>query len=108
MGFGDTFSYYEYESDNGHTYNIKLSAITAAQGGFTEADSAFSNPSWPFHERDMRHVTGSTDAGKRAHIPVGINSNALYQNAAGSFTLHGTSYTVDSAIGERRDVRHVK
>jgi hypothetical protein len=108
MGFGDTFSYYEYESDDTKTYNVKLSAITAANGGFTEADSAFSNPSWPFDEKDMRHVAGNDGAHHESRQPIASNTNALYQNAAGTFTAHGREFTITSAMGENRKITHVK
>lgn len=101
MGFGDTFKFYGYQSDNGGDYVVKLSAAIATVGGFAEVTDPLSEPGWPFGPSNMRHVWGVSAAGKRARIPLATNADSLYV-AGGTFSLHGTSYKVEGAIGEAR------
>lgn len=110
MATGDKFGWYTYVSDNGNPYTIKLSATTAGQGGFTSTNPPLggTQPVWPWHERDLRHVTGvNTTSGKRARLPVALNVNALYQSG-GSFTIDAGTFVVLGAEGERRPASHVK
>lgn len=107
MGLGDTFAFYTYVSDNGNSYNVKLSAAVAAAGSFGAASlSPLSLPEWPFHEKNMRHVWGNDGAGHRARLAVSHNNNALY-TGGGTFSLHGRNYGVQGAIGEKRKLNSV-
>lgn len=110
MGLGDVFGYFHYDSDDGTTYIVKLSNEVAAAGGFSAAAGgplASSNPVWPYHESDMRHVTGRDGANHRARCPVASFTNTLYQDG-GAFSIHSRSYTVTGAIGERRIATHIR
>jgi hypothetical protein len=108
MGYGDTFNYFNYVSDNGKTYCVKMSTAVAAQGGLPVTNAPSTAQFWFYHQRDLRHVTGVSSSGKRAHIPCGTPNNTLFTAQGGSFTLHGVAYTIESSIGERRDIRHIK
>lgn len=102
MGFGDDFAYYNYISDNGETYIVKLSSITGGQGGFIQtAGSPLDGVGYPFGPRNMRHVWGVSLTGKRARLPIADASNTKFVDG-GTFTLHGESYTIQGAIGEKR------
>lgn len=100
MGLGDSFGFWNYDSDDGNTYAVKLSALTAAAGGFTEADLEGAN-FYPYGPKNMRHVWGVADTGKRARIPLATNSNAKFVSL-GTFSLHGVDYKIEGAIGEAR------
>jgi len=101
MGVGDEFKFYHYESDNGNTYIVKLSTLIAEKGTFNEASSALELPAWPYNTKNMRHVTGVSDTGKRLRLPLASNADALYISG-GSVSLHGTTFKIEGAIGERR------
>ena len=106
MSQGDLFAPWEYDSDNGGKYTLKLSNTIANAAGFQIANNYFSllGP-WPYHERDLRHVNGSTPGGKRTRIPCPSNSTPLYV-IGGTYNLRGTVYTVLGAEGERRPGSH--
>lgn len=104
MSTGDKFGYYIYASDNTLNYVVKLSAKTAAAGGFaaTSAPSPLSlGVVWPYGAHNMRHVTGKDGSGKRARIPVGAPGNALFISG-GTFSIDAGSFLVLGAEGERR------
>lgn len=103
MGLGDTFSFYSYNSDDGTTYTVKLSAAVATAGGFSEATGTF-RP-FPFGSKNLRHVWGVDNTGKRARCPVASNTNGLYVGGTSIFDLHGRTYNAEGRIGERRDLR---
>lgn len=110
MGLGDTFGYFDYNSDDGTTYVIKLSTAVATAGGFSAASGGpigGTNTVWPWHESDMRHVTGRDGSGHRARCPIASPSNTLFQSG-GTFTIHSRGYVVTGAEGERRVANHVR
>lgn len=110
MSTGDTFSYWNYSSDNGHDYVIRLSGRIASAGGFGPSTGSPLDPGstfWPFHPRDMRHVTGRASDGSHARLPIGTSGNSLYVSG-GTFTLNGKGYVVTGAEGERRVARDAK
>ena len=95
--------WFTYVSDNGNPYTIKLSNAVATAGGFSGTSPPLGGTQavWPWHARDMRHVTGVSGTGKRARLPVALNVNALYQSG-GSFTIAAGTFTVTGAEGENR------
>jgi hypothetical protein len=99
--------WYTYVSDNGNPYTVKLSAAVATAGGFSSTSPPLggSQPVWPWHARDMRHVTGVAGT-KRARCPMALNVNALYQSG-GSFTIAAGTFTVTGAEGENRRATNV-
>jgi hypothetical protein len=99
MGRGDSFSYFGYVSDDTTIYGVKMSVLVASAGGFTGVSGPVAK-FWPFHSRNMRHVWGKNGAA-RARLPLATASNTLYVSG-GSFTLGGTTYVVEGAIGEKR------
>jgi len=101
MGFGDTFKFYAYTSDDGNVYSVKLSALVAAEGGFTVVSGAAIKNGYPFGPKNMRHVWGVSAAGKRARVPMADASDPKFVTG-GTFSLHGASYTIEGAIGEAR------
>ncbi len=105
MGRGDTFGFYAYASDNTQTYAVKLSAAVAAQGGFTSSASPTTEPVWPYHADNMRHVWGKNGT-QRARLPIQSNATALY-TAGGTFTLGTVVYVVEGIIGEKRKLNCV-
>lgn len=106
MGWGDTFLYALYTSDDGEQYIVKLSSATSTEGGFTPEPDPLAAPGWPYGPHNMRHVCGESAGGKRATLPIALPSSTMFVDG-GSFTIHGTSYTITSMIGERRDVRNL-
>jgi hypothetical protein len=110
MGAGDSFGYYAYISDNGNTYNVRLSTADAAAGGFGAEVAALSNPGWPWHKRDLRHVTGADSANAYLHgrLKVATAANALFKSG-GTWTNSVTekTYNVQGAEGERRPANHI-
>jgi hypothetical protein len=107
MSFGDTFGYFSYQSDDGNSYTVKMSAAIASQGGYsaTTAPIAGGQPVWPYHAHDMRHVTGKFGT-SRARCPIASASNGKYM-AGGTFTLNAIVYVITGAEGERRVASHV-
>lgn len=101
MGFGDQFAFYGYDSDDTKSYVVKLSIAQAAEGGFSLVSNPLSAPGWPFNPKNMRHVWGKSASGKRAKLYCAAPDNTKY-TSGGTFQVHGTSYTVEGAIGERR------
>lgn len=108
MGQGDTFGWYIYNSDNGQSYNIKLSALEAAASGAQPSDlNAY--PAWPWHKRDLRHVDGVTGSGKRGVLYIMSAVSSLFaMRTANSWTMGAYTYQVTGAEGERRPTSHMK
>jgi hypothetical protein len=106
MGVGDTFSFYGYSSDNGHTYAIKLSTLVATQGGFGSTVDPNTTPPFPYGPKNVRHVWGKSSTGKRTRLPISTASFGLYVSG-GTFTLGAGSYDVEGAIGEARKLNSV-
>lgn len=102
MGFGDTFGFYTYNSDNGNAYAVKLSTAVATAGGF-EANTNPAGAPWPYGPKNMRHVWGRSGAGKRARLPLADADNDLFISG-GTFPSHSVTFTVEGVIGERRPV----
>ena len=100
MGFGDEFHFYNYISDDGATYAVKLSDNVAGQGGFIQASGTPTN-GYPYGPKNMRHVWGEAADGLRARIPIASAGNTKF-TTGGDFTLHGVSYTIQGRIGEQR------
>jgi len=101
MGRGDTFHFYQYVSDDGNFYFLKLSDAVADAGGFSTQVDPRSARAWGFGPKNIRHVYGKSTTGKRDRLPIATADNALYVSG-GNFSLGGTSYAVEGAIGEAR------
>lgn len=106
MGFGDSFHFYSYSSDDGSTYAVKLSAAAATAGGFSTTVDPRSVKVWPYHSKNLRHVLGKATGGGRTKLPIATNTNTLYQTGGSFTTLHGT-YAVEGAIGEKRKLNSI-
>lgn len=100
MGVLWSFGIYNYFSDDGNTYGVGLSSLVAAQGLFTAGAGGVIN--YPRGWK-MRRVYGVNGA-NHSSIPVSGNTAAPFVSG-GSFSLHGTSYTIEGRIGEKRRVR---
>lgn len=107
MGFGDTFQFFAYFSDNGNTYSVKLSTADGAAGGFTPLSGALSAPAWPWNSSDLRHITGKTAGGVHGSLKVAANSDARYVSGGSWTDGHGRTFQVLGAIGERRPASHI-
>jgi len=111
MGAGDTFKFYPYVSDNGTTYDIKLSAADATAGNFPAAVAPLTNPPWPWHTRDLRHVTGYLTSNPLKHGRLIVHDAAFPLFTSGGTwnnSVTGNSYTMLGAEGERRPASHLK
>jgi hypothetical protein len=106
MGAGDTFSFYQYTSDDTTVYAVKLSAVVAAQGGFATAADPTSTKVWPYGSQNMRKAYGETSTGKRTHLPIATAANTKYISG-GSFTLAAGEYTIQGLIGEKRKLNSI-
>ena len=99
------------------TTNLHLAATLArpfiafANGGFGAATDPLDYPPWPWHERDLRHVTGydTTNNDKHSRLVIATNNFALF-TSGGTWNNSNTgrSYTVQGAEGERRPANHLK
>lgn len=108
MGAGDTFNFYNYVSDNGGTYQVKLSAQTASQGGFTKfTGSLQSGDFWGFGVKNLRHVWGTASGGQRTRLPIANASNAKFVSGGTFTTKAGLSMIIQGAIGEERKFNSV-
>jgi len=109
MGMGDDFGWYNYDSDDGNTYLVRLSADIAGAGFFAPGTSPLSGGGspWPWHYSDMRHVTGYAATGERGRCPLGTTSDPRFATG-GSWTAHGRTYTIIGALGERRPANHLR
>lgn len=107
MGFGDTFVWGIYASDDGNTYCVKLSSADQVAGGFNLASGPTAAPAWGFNTKDMRHVLGKSSTGKRGRLPVGQNTLSIW-TAGGSWTNShtGETYTITGWGGENRYASH--
>lgn len=107
MATGDDMGYAVYISDDNTTYQCRLSQEAAIQGSFPnftqqrKAGIAF----YPWHASDMRHVTGISAAGKTSRLRIGDPTFALFVGG-GQWLLHGVTYGVQGAFGERRPLNH--
>jgi hypothetical protein len=110
MGYGDHFALYNYQGDDGNTYNIKLSAADAAASAMTASTTYFPVNAWGFKAKDLRHVTGKTSAGKKGRLVVGSAAHPLYKGTQQAWTNSntGASYNVTGIEGENRKGSHVK
>lgn len=110
MGFGDTFIYTLYTSDNGTQYVVKLTQADATAGGFGGSVNPLNFPAWPFNYRDLRHVTGYDTSFKprKGRLILATNGNVLYKNG-GTWTNNNTgiTYQTQGAEGERRPASHI-
>lgn len=107
MGFGDTFNFYSYTSDDGGPYAVKLSANIAAKGGFGSPVEPLTVGVWPFHASGLRAVHAVNDTtGQRIRVPMATAAQSLYQSG-GTINLHGQDYKVTGAIGEKRKANHI-
>jgi hypothetical protein len=96
-------NFFTYNSDNGQTYTVGLSALVAAVSNFQLATSLLIN--YPRGWK-MRRVYGRTADGLfHASVPVSSISDGLWTGSTTSFLLHGTTYYAQGRIGEKRRVR---
>lgn len=101
MGYGDDFNWFGYASDDGKNYVVKLAAGTATAGSFAVVADPLAVAGYPYGPKNMRHVWGVSGTGKRARVPIADPDNPLFKSG-GNFSLHGTAYTIQGAIGEAR------
>ena len=106
MGRGDTFGFYQYTSDDGTNYAIKLSANVAGNGGFGTSVDPRAVKVWPYHAKNMRHVLGKGSGTTRTRLPCATATQALYVSG-GTFTQGLDTYVVEGAIGEKRKLNSV-
>jgi len=110
MGFGDTFGYFLYTSDNGNDYVIKLSQADATAGGFGAEVNPLNFSAWPFNQRDLRHVTGYdvNFRARKGRLVIASNTDTLFTNG-GTWTNSNTNitYQTQGAEGERRPASHI-
>ena len=111
MSVGDTFGWYTYTGDDGQDYNVRLSDAIAAAGVFAIGSSPLGSGvrAWPYHYRDMRHVTGhqTSDTAKHGSCPIGSPNDARL-SIGGTWAAHGLSYTILGVEGERRPASHLR
>lgn len=105
MGMGDEFHLYQYLSDDGENYYVKLSDEMAEEGGFPSA-AGTTIPAYPYNSTDKRHVLGRSDDGKRGKLYLATPDDPKFVSG-GTFSLHGRTYVIQGKIGERRAVSHV-
>lgn len=105
MGLGQTFAFYNYLSDDGKTYQVKLSADDAAAGVFGSPVSV--SAAWPYGRRNMRHIWGKSNAGKRTSLPCASPLQSNWVLPA-TFNLQGVTYAPEGAIGEKRSLRFIR
>jgi len=106
MGLNQSFLFYNYNSDNGQQYIIKLSTDDAAAGGFGGAVDSGSGAPWGYRRKNLRHVLGNDGAGHKTRLPLASSANALFVGG-GSFTLQGRTYAVQGQIGEARRKNYI-
>lgn len=106
MGLNDTFYYAEYHSDDGNTYVVKVSDAVGTAGGFAASSTPLGTPGYPFGPRNMRHVWGRDGDGNRTRLPLAASNASLFTDG-GTFSLHGRTYVVQGAIGEKRALSYI-
>lgn len=107
MAQGDVVKWWIYGGDDGTTYNVKLTNQVGVAGGFLPSSKGAAPP-WPYHYRDMRHVTGNAGPGKSARLPIGLITDGRFISASGSWTTYGVAKTITGAEGERRPATHLR
>lgn len=101
MSVGDTFGWFAYQSDDQTLYNVRLSNAVAGAAFFAPSTKG-QFVKWPYLHKDMRHLCGNHGPGKGGRIPIGNASDPRFKSAGGTWTVHGLTYTVTGALGERR------
>ena len=108
MATGDVMGFAQYLSDNGVTYAVKISQVTATQGNFSGFSvNPLPLPAWPWNKKDLRHVTGKSGSGKTARLSISTPDTSLY-TTGGSFIIDAGTFTVQGAEGERRPKSHLR
>jgi hypothetical protein len=90
--------YYQYDSDDGNSYQVGLAHANAIAGGFPavpEGALAGYPTGWK-----MRHVSCTDGANGTTVIPVSSNTKALYKTG-GPITKGSQLYLAQGRIGER-------
>jgi hypothetical protein len=83
---------------------VSLNLNRATAGGFSSAPSG-QFPNKPYGLK-MRGVWGITSDGlNRMWLPIADDSNALFTDVSGVFTVNGIEYTVQSATAEKFTAR---
>lgn len=99
-----TYGFYQYNSDNGIAYEVKLQEILAVAGGFT-AVAPDSLPEYPKRWR-MRYIWGQVVGNTaRAKLHCASGDAAPFAANVVGFTWTGNagvSYVGTGAIGEKR------
>lgn len=106
MGLNQQFAYFEYASDDGTPYCVKLSTDVQAAGGFGAAVNPLEHKVWPFGSKNMRYVYGKDGSGHRTRLPIATAGNTLYTDG-GTFSLQGRAYSTEGAIGEKRKLNAI-
>lgn len=90
---------YEYQSDDGNTYQVGLSEVNGTQGDFATA-TVGALPGYP-RGWVMRHVYGVSSTGARNKLPCSNTGHTGFLSG-GSFTKNGVAFTIEGKIGEKR------
>lgn len=106
MSTGDTYGFYEYISDSGGLYAVKMSVENAGQGGFSTQVDPKSTAVWAYGAKNLRRVYGKDSAGHRTHLACHDPAVGVFATG-GSFTLRGRTYTAQGSIGEKRKENHI-
>lgn len=102
------YNFYQYNSDNGTSYSIKLSGDVAGIGGFLQLPNPDALPAYPFHAHDMRHIWFKSQTnGNRIRIPVSSGGSSFFMQPT-QITYKSDTYQPEGAIGEKRAVSHRK
>ena len=108
MGLYKNLGLYVYNSDDGTTYNVGITAQEATAGGFTAA-AAGEQADFPKAWR-MRYVLGYYITGTGVSfrkLPIASNTNPLYTGDQATFTITDNqggsfTYTRTGEFGEKR------
>jgi hypothetical protein len=92
--------FYDYVSDNGTTYCVRMRTALATAGGFSA--SSASKVNYP-RGWEMRHVYGKKSDGTRKKLPVAAITETTWSDTPGTFAVGSLSgFTVMGQIGEKR------
>lgn len=101
-------NFYAYKADNGVTYNIgTLDANAAAQTSPAAPVAPNANPTIPRGWK-IRHVTGFYTTGGVTYttiLPIFDPTDNIWLTVSTTFTKWGTTYAVESYLGEKRIYR---
>jgi hypothetical protein len=94
------YGIYEYDSDDGNTYDVKMMIPLASAGGFTASTPPYVGlPSG----MEMRHILGKSSTNKAGILHVASNTATNWVTPTGWTGNSAVLYTATGgAIGEKR------